>query len=91
MITAAALLRLLLELVIVLRTSGALYFLLLLLLQVLMLLLCIADLLLKSFCYACGILCLMRLWQKKGYTLQLTGNTIPGMKSGSEKYLPGTY
>ena len=31
----------------------------------------------------------MRLWYKKGSILLRTGNTIPGMKSQSEKYLRG--
>ena len=72
MITAAALLRLLLTLVMVLCIGGALYLLQLLLL---LLLLCIADLLLKLYC-ACGFLCLMRLSYKKGSLLLRTGNTI---------------
>ena len=38
-----------------------------------------------------GILCLMRLWYKKGSIMLRTGITIPGMKSRSGKYLPGTY
>ena len=53
----SALLRLLLTLVMVLCIGAALY--LLLLLLVLLLLLCIADLLLKSYYFACAILCLM--------------------------------
>ena len=55
--------------------------LLLLVLLELLLLLSIADLLLKSCCYACGILCLMRLWCKKGSILLGTGNTIWKVKT----------
>ena len=33
----------------------------------------------------------MRLWYTKGYILLRTGNAVPGMKSQSKKYLPGTY
>ena len=61
--------------------GAALYSRLLLLLLVLLLLLSIADLLLKSYFYACGILCLMRLWYKKDSILLRTGNTIWKIKA----------
>ena len=62
--------------------GATLYLLLpLLLLLVLLLLLCITDLLLKSDYYACGNLCLMRLWYKKGSMLLRTGNTIFEVKA----------
>ena len=75
-ITAAALLRLLLTMVMVLCIGAALYLLLLLLL-----LCCIADLLLKSYYCACGTLCVMRSWYKKGSLLLRTGNTIWNVKA----------
>ena len=70
--SAAALARLLLTLVMVLCTGPTLYLLMLLLLLVLLLLLCIAERLLKSCYYACEVLCLMRLWYKKGSILLRT-------------------
>ena len=51
---------------------GPTLYLVLLVLLVLLLLLCIADRLLKSYYYACEVLCLMKLWYKKGSILLRT-------------------